>query len=266
VLSLPEDMLTELADVLDAKPYRRVESRPGPESMTELADALKRAERPLVLLGGGGWDSEAVSRIEAFAERNQLPVAATFRRQDRFNNQHPCYIGDVGIGINPQLAARVKASDFLLVIGARLGEMTTSGYTLIDIPVPQQFLVHVHPDPEELGRVYQPSLAIAAGAGPITAALAALEPVASPRWATWTQEARNDYVAARALPRSPGNLQMGEIMHWLNDNLPKNAVITNGAGNFSTWVHRFYQYKGFGTQLAPTSGSMGYGLPAAVAA
>jgi acetolactate synthase-1/2/3 large subunit len=266
VLALPEDMLTELADVLDAKPYRRIETDPGAGSITELANALQRAERPLVLLGGGGWDSEAVANIEAFAERNRLPVAATFRRQDRFDNRHPCYVGDVGIGINPKLAARVKASDFLLVIGARLGEMTTSGYTLIDIPVPQQFLVHVHPDPEELGRVYQPSLAITASAAPFAAALAKLDPASSPRWTNWTQEARNDYIAARALPRSPGNLQMGEIMQWLNDNLPEDAVVANGAGNFSTWVHRFYQYKGFGTQLAPTSGSMGYGVPAAIAA
>ncbi|MDB5842178.1 MAG: thiamine pyrophosphate protein, partial [Herminiimonas sp.] len=265
-LALPEDMLTEMAEVADARPYRRIEVEPGANALAELAEALQRAERPLVLLGGGGWDSQAVADIELFAERNQLPVAAAFRRQDRFDNQHACYIGDVGIGISPKLAARVKASDFLLVIGARLGEMTTSGYTLIDIPVPQQFLVHVHPDPEELGRVYQPSLAITAGARSMTAALAALAPVPDPCWENWTREARSDYLAARSLPRSPGQLQMGEIMQWLNENLPKDAIITNGAGNFSTWVHRFYQYKGFGTQLAPTSGSMGYGVPAAVAA
>jgi acetolactate synthase-1/2/3 large subunit len=266
VLALPEDMLTELAQAADARPYKRIETAPGAGAMAELAQALQRAERPLVLLGGSGWDREAVRNIEIFAERNQLPVAATFRRQDRFDNRHPCYIGDVGIGINPKLAARVRESDFLLAIGTRLGEMTTGGYTLIDLPIPRQFLVHVHPDPEELGRVYQPALAITASAGPIAAALAALDPMPDPRWSAWTQEARANYDAARALPKSPGKLQMGEIMQWLNDKLPENAVITNGAGNFSTWVHRFYQYKGFGTQLAPTSGSMGYGVPAAVAA
>mgnify|MGYP003575058877 CR=1 FL=1 len=266
VLALPEDMLTDMVEASDARPYRRLETAPGADAMAELAQALRRAERPLVLLGGGGWDREAVANIQRFAERNQLPVAAAFRRQDRFDNRHPCYIGDVGLGINPKLAARIKESDFLLALGARMGENTTSGYTLLGLPVPQQYLVHIHPDPEELGRVYQPSLGIIASPGPTAAALAALEPADNPRWSAWTREARADYDAARAIPKSPGKLQMGEIMQWLNDKLPEDAVITNGAGNFSTWVHRFYQYKGFGTQLAPTSGSMGYGVPAAVAA
>src|SRR5690606_27492100 len=163
---------------------------------------------------------------------------------------HPNYIGDVGIGINPKLAARIRESDYLLVIGARLGEMTTSGYTLIDIPVPKQTMVHIHPDPEELGRVYQPTLGITSSPGPLAAALAQLEPLGNPAWQAWTEAARKDYDEARAIPRSPGKLQMGEIMQWLNDNLPENTVVCNGAGNFSTWVHRFYQYKGFGTQLA----------------
>ena len=266
VLALPEDMLVEVAEAQNVRPYRRVDTEPGDRSLAELTSAMQQAKRPMVLLGGSGWDSEAVRNIELFAEHQQIPIATTFRRQDRFNNQHPCYAGDVGIGINPKLAARVKDSDFLLVIGARLGEMTTGGYTLINIPVPQQFLVHVHPDPEELGRVYQPSLAITSSARPFAAKLASLPTLLNPTWAQWTGEANQDYKATLAMQTSPGKLQMSQIMHWLSETLPRDAIITNGAGNFTTWVHRFFQYKGFGTQLAPTSGSMGYGVPAAIAA
>jgi acetolactate synthase-1/2/3 large subunit len=266
VLTLPEDMLTELAQAEDANPYHHVQTSPGAEQMAALREALLQAAHPLILLGGTGWSAEAVSQVEQFAELNQLPVAATFRRQDRFDNRHPCYVGDVGIGINPKLAARVKASDLLLVVGARLGEMTTGGYKLIDIPVPRQTLVHVHADAEELGRVYQPSIAIHSGAAPFAKALAQLGALNRPAWRTWTQEARADYVATLQPQRSPGDMQMSEVVGWLNKNLPADAVIANGAGNFTTWIHRFYQYKGLGTQLAPTSGSMGYGLPAAIAA
>jgi acetolactate synthase I/II/III large subunit len=266
VLALPEDMLADLAEVQDARPHRVVETSPGPDAMEELAGALNGAERPLVLLGGGGWSHDAVTHMEAFAQRLGIPVAAAFRRQDRFNNQHPSYVGHVGIGVDRKLAARVRSADLLLVIGARLGEMTTGGYTLIDIPVPAQTLIHVHPDPTELGRVYQPTLAITAGAGPFAAALARLDVQAKSCWTEWTASARSEYQATLEVPRSPGNLQMGSIMRWLNESLPVDSIVSNGAGNFTTWVHRFFQYKQFGTQLAPTSGSMGYGVPAAVAA
>ncbi|MGV3570110.1 MAG: thiamine pyrophosphate-binding protein [Ramlibacter sp.] len=266
VLALPEDMLDEMVAVTDARPWQPVQPAPGAPALEELAGRLEGAQRPLLLLGGGGWDAQAAADMQAFAQRLGVPVAAVFRRQDRFDNRHPCYPGDVGIGINPKLAARVRSADLLVAIGARLGEMTTGGYTLIDLPVPQQALVHVHADPEELGRVYAPTQAIVAGPRAMAAALAGLQVRPNAAWAAWTAAARDDYLGWLEAPRSPGKLQMGEVMKWLDANLPEDAIVTNGAGNFATWVHRFYRYKGFGTQLAPTSGSMGYGLPAAIAA
>ncbi len=266
VLALPEDMLTEMAEAADAEPYRPVETWPGAAPMAALRERLAAAERPFLLLGGSAWDAEAVERIEAFAAANKLPVGCAFRRQDRFDNGHPCYAGDVGIGINPKLARRIQDSDLLIAVGPRLGEMTTGGYTLIDIPTPKQRLVHVHPDPEELGRVYQPELPINATPRAFARAAAALAPIADPPWAAATAAAHEEYLAWRKPPRSPGDLQMGDIMLWLDAQLPPDAIVTNGAGNFATWVHRFHQYRRFGSQLAPTSGSMGYGFPAAVAA
>ena len=266
VLALPEDMLTEAVEVADAQPYRRVETWPGEAPMARLAALLAAAQRPFLLLGGSAWDAEAVAAIERFATANALPVGCAFRRQDRFDNTHPCYAGDVGIGTNPKLAQRIKDSDLLIAVGPRLGEMTTGGYTLLDIPTPKQPLVHVHADPEELGRVYQSVLPINATPRAFARAAAALKPVQNPPWAAATAAAHQDYLAARRPPRSPGDIQLGEIMLWLDEQLPADAIFTNGAGNFATWVHRFHQYRRFGSQLAPTSGSMGYGFPAAVAA
>ena len=266
VLALPEDMLTEEAEVADGLSYRPVETWPGAPQMAGLRAELAAAKRPFLLLGGSGWDADGVARIQDFAAANKLPVGCGFRRQDRFDNAHPCYAGDVGIGVNPKLAQRIRESDLLIVLGARLGEMTTGGYTLLEIPTPKQRLVHIHPDPEELGRIYQPSLAIAASPRAFARAAAGLEPIASPAWAAGTKAAHDEYLAWRKPVRSPGELQLGEIMLWLDTQLPPDAIVTNGAGNFATWVHRFRQYRRFGTQLAPTSGSMGYGFPAAVAA
>jgi acetolactate synthase-1/2/3 large subunit len=266
VLALPEDMLTETADVADAQPYIRAETWPGEAPMARLRTLLAAAKRPFLLLGGSAWDADGVAAIERFAAANRLPVGCAFRRQDRFDNTHPCYAGDVGIGINPKLAQRIAASDLLIAVGPRLGEMTTGGYTLLDIPTPRQPLVHVHADPEELGRVYQAALPINATPRAFARAAAALPPVESAAWAAATEVAHQDFLAFRTAPRSPGNLQMGEIMLWLDEHLPDDAIVTNGAGNFATWVHRFRRYRRFGSQLAPTSGSMGYGFPAAVAA
>ena len=266
VLALPEDMLREPVAVADAKPWQRVETYPGLSEIAEIAEALKLAERPFLLLGGSQWDVAAVKAIERFAKSHALPVGVAFRRQDRFDNEHPCYAGDVGIGINPKLAKRVKEADLLMVIGARLGEMTTGGYTLIDLPTPSQKLVHVHADPEELGRVYQPWLAINATPRAVAHALAALAPMEKPRWAQQTEVARAEYEAWQKPPKSPGRIQMAEIVRWLDQHMPADTVYTNGAGNFATWLHRFHRYRGFGTQLAPTSGSMGYGFPAALGA
>jgi acetolactate synthase-1/2/3 large subunit len=189
-----------------------------------------------------------------------------FRRQDRFDNSHPSYAGDVGLNVNPKLGARLRASDLLIALGGRLGEATSGGYTLFDIPVPRQRLVHVHPDAMELGRVYEPFIAINASPRTFAAALADLKPVASPPWAADTKAAHEDYLAWQVPVASPGAVQMSDIICWLSEHLPEDAIMCNGAGNFATWVHRFHRYRRLGTQLAPTSGSMGYGFPAAVAA
>jgi acetolactate synthase I/II/III large subunit len=265
-LALPEDMLTDDVETADAQPYVPVETWPGTAPMAAFRAALAAAKRPFLLLGGSAWDGEAVARIQDFAAANKLPVGCVFRRQDRFDNTHPCYAGDVGLGVNPKLAERVKASDLLIALGPRLGEATTGGYTLLAIPTPKQRLVHIHPDPEELGRVYQPALAINATPRAFAHAAAALAPLSDPPWAAATAAAHEDYLAWRKAPPSPGAVQLGEIMLWLDQELPADAIVTNGAGNFATWVHRFHQYRRFGTQLAPTSGSMGYGFPAALAA
>ncbi len=266
VLALPEDMLTEPAAVADAAPWQQVETHPGAPQMAALARELARAQRPFVLLGGSAWDAAAVKSMETFAAANALPVGCGFRRQDRFDNTHPCYAGDVGIGINPKLARRIRDADLLVVVGARLGEITTSGYSLIEIPTPRQRLIHVHPDPEELGRVYQPHLAINATPRGFAAALAGIEPVANPPWRQSTQAAHAEFEAWLKPHPSPGPIQMGEIVRWLDERMPADTVYTNGAGNFATWLHRFHRYRGFGTQVAPTSGSMGYGFPAALGA
>jgi len=266
VLSLPEDMLEDVAETADAEPYKRVETHPGAAQMAELRAMLASAKQPFLILGGSPWDGDAVKAIEAFAKSFALPVGTGFRRQDRIDNLHPCYAGDIGIGPNAKLAERIKNSDLLIAVGARLGEATTSGYGLIDLPVPRQRLVHVHPDPEELGRVYQPALAINATPRAFAAAAAALSPIANPPWANSTKQAHEDYLAYIKPTSLPGALNLGEVVRWLDANLPPDAIWTNGAGNFAGWVHRFHSYRQFGTQLAPTSGSMGYGFPSAVAA
>jgi acetolactate synthase-1/2/3 large subunit len=266
VLALPEDMLTDIAEVGDAMHYKVSRAHPGEEQVADFRALLAKAQRPLVILGGGGWDADAVSDIRAFAEANNLPVGCSFRCQDLFDNTLPNYAGDVGIGINPKLAQRVKESDLLIAIGPRLGEMTTSGYTLIDIPVPAQKLIHVHASVEELGRVYQATLPINSGMGAFARALRKMAPVDHKAWGSWTQGARSDYLDNIKHSPVPGDLQMGDIMAWLRQRLPDDAILTNGAGNYATWSHRFYQYRKFRTQLGPTNGSMGYGVPAAVAA
>ncbi|MGH6882812.1 MAG: thiamine pyrophosphate-binding protein [Hypericibacter sp.] len=270
VIALPEDMLTDRVAVADAGPYKPVQAHPGADEIAQLRGLLGAAKRPFVILGGGGWNAQAVADIKQFAEANDLPVGCSFRCQDLFDNRHRNYAGDVGIGINPALAKRVKDCDLLLVIGARLGEMTTSGYTLIDIPVPKQKLVHVHPGAEELGRVYQAALPINSGMPQIAAALKAMTPIdpgkPGENWAAWTQAMRAEYLAWTQAPKNVGDLQMGEVVAWLNEHLPEDTILCNGAGNYATWLHRFFRYRGFRTQLAPTNGAMGYGFPAAIAA
>ena len=265
VLALPEDMLSKEVEVADAKPYRPSEAHPGVDDMERLHKLLSNAKRPFVILGGSGWTHEACNDMQRWAEANQMPISCAFRFQDLFDNRHEQYVGDIGIGINPVLAERVKMADVLLVVGARLGEMTTSAYTLIEAPVPRQKLVHVHAGAEELGRVYHPELGIVSAPGPFARSLAALPPIENPPWKGAAAEARADYVAWTARREIPGRVQMWEIVDYLNEHAPE-AIYTNGAGNFATWLHRFHRYSAFRSQLAPTSGAMGYGVPAAIAA
>ncbi len=266
VLALPEDMLREHTDAADAAPYKRVQAHPGASDMARLRELLARAERPFVLLGGGGWPPAAVADLRAFVEANDLPAGTAFRSADRFDNSHPNYAGNVGIGLAPALERRIRDADLLLVVGARLGEMTTGGYRLIDIPRPKQTLIHVHAGAEELGRVYQAELMINAGMAEFAAAAKALRPVNSARWAGSSAAAHRDYLESIQPRPIAGGLQMGEIMTALNETLPPETIVTNGAGNYSAWPNRFYRYRAYPSQLGPTSGSMGYGVPAAVAA
>jgi acetolactate synthase-1/2/3 large subunit len=266
VLALPEDMLTDRAVPTEVDPYRPVEAHPGADDMAALGAMLTAAERPMAIVGGGGWNARACADLRKFAEEFSLPVGASFRCQDYFDNSHPNYVGDVAIGINPKLAERVRTADLLLLIGARMGEMTSSGYTLLDIPRPKQRLVHVYPGAEELGRVYQPALAIHSSMPAFLAAAAKLAPAAPPSWSEETKVARQDYVDWTEPVASPGALQMGAVVAWLRDNLPPEAIVCNGAGNYAGWMNRFYRYREYRTLLGPTSGSMGYGTPAAVAA
>jgi acetolactate synthase I/II/III large subunit len=265
-LALPEDMLTDVVETADAGPYKKIEAHPGPADMAKLRELLAASRRPLMIVGGGGWSQQASADISAFAEANSIPVAGSFRAQDIVDNLKPFYAGDVGIGINAKLAERVRTTDLLMVVGARMGEMTTSGYTLLDIPVPKQPMVHVYPGPDELGRVYQSILPINAGMGAFAAAARAMKPVDSSAWKNATEAAHADYLANTEPTRLPGEVQLGEIVGWLRKNAPADTIITNGAGNYTAWVHRYYPYRGFRTQVAPTSGAMGYGVPAGVAA
>ena len=263
VLALPEDMLAGNSEAADALPYTAVRPHPGPEDIEALRRLLEDADRPLAIVGGAGWTEQATADLTLFLEGNEIPAGAAFRRQDALDNDSPSYIGDIGIAINPALAARVRAADVLLAVGPRLGEITTSGYTLLEPPRPRQILVHVHPGAEELGRVYQPALAMLAGPAEFAAAVRGLS--VQPRWHDWAAAARADYEAWQQHGPVPGSLDLGECIAHLRRRLP-DATITNGAGNYAVWVHRFWRWHRYGTQLAPTSGAMGYGLPAALTA
>ncbi|CAH2598971.1 Thiamine pyrophosphate-binding protein [Rhodovastum atsumiense] len=265
VLALPEDMLRQPAGAAALAPARPAESAPTPAALDEVRALLAAAQKPFLLLGGGGWTEAACADIRHFAEANALPVGVSFRCQDLLDNEHPNYAGHVGIGIDPGLAKAIRESDLLLVLGARLGEMTTSGYTLIEPPRPRQTLVHIHPDPEEPGRVYFPDLPIAADMRSAAAALRALGTVARAD-AARTAALHAGYLAFSTPAEAGGALDLGKVVQQVRAALPDDAIISNGAGNYAIWLHRFFRYRRFGTELAPTSGSMGFGTPAAVAA
>jgi acetolactate synthase I/II/III large subunit len=263
VLALPEDMLAASSDAADAPAFRRLQPSPAAADIESLRGLLERAERPFALIGGGGWTPAASTDVRTFLEANELPAGAAFRRQDSLDNESPSYAGDVGIGINPALAERVRDADVLLVVGPRLGEMTTSGYTLLTVPEPRQTLVHVHPGAEELGRVYQPDLPILAGMEQFAAAVRDMR--VESRWSVSTLQARAEYEAWQQHEPMAGPVDLGEVVAQLRARLPE-AIVCNGAGNHTVWVHRFWRFHDYPTQLAPTSGAMGYGVPAAVAA
>ncbi|MEA2936242.1 MAG: acetolactate synthase large subunit, partial [Variibacter sp.] len=267
VIALPEDMLTEQTSIADALAVEPFETWPGLTDMAQLQKLLWAAERPVALLGGSRWTAQACAALARFAERFALPVATTFRRMDVFDALHPSYAGDFGIAPNPALLDYVKGSDLVLLIGGRLGEMPSQGYSLIGIPTPQMKFVHVHAGAEELGRVYSPALAINASPAAFAASAEGLQPPAKLSWSAETKRLHESYLAWTEKPNTvPGSVNLGEIMVWLRDKLPKDAIITNGAGNFATWVPRYYRFRQRGTYLGPISGSMGYGLPAAVGA
>lgn len=267
VISLPENMLTETAAVADAPKVEPAASWPAPADLERLGAMLASAKAPIVVLGGSAWTAEAAKGIARFAERFDLPVATSFRRASLFDADHSHYAGDLGIGPSPKLRDRFTGADVILLIGGRMSEMPSSSYTLLDIPTPSQQLIHVHPGSEELGRVYQPALAIQATPAAFAAAVETMTPAAAPVWKGEAAKAHADYLAWTDKPRElPGNFQYGEVVTWLRDRLPKDAIVCNGAGNYAGWIHRHHRFHAFAAQLAPTSGSMGYGVPAAVMA
>jgi acetolactate synthase-1/2/3 large subunit len=271
VVSLPEDVLSEPSDAPDAKPYASHEPAVDARDVAACKRLLEVAQRPFVLVGGGPWSAAASARVAAWAQACGLPVAASFRRQDIVDNALDCYVGDVGLGVNPRLARRIGEADLLVAIGPRLTEIETQGYTLLRPPVPEQALVHVHPDPHEIGRVYQPRLGVLSGVQSFAAAADAMARVSGERWAGWAREARDDYEAWSApapapAPAAGGRVDLGAVMAQLRAELPDDAIVCNGAGNYTVWVHRFFRWRRFGTQLAPQSGAMGYGVPASLAA
>jgi len=270
VLALPEDMLTSVAQVADTRRFQAVQASPAAAQIAILRGMLAEAQRPIVIVGGGAWTGQACADLAAFAEANALPVGCAFRFQDLLDNAHPHYVGDVGIGINPKLGARIRAADLVIAIGPRLGEMTTGGYALLDAPVPRQRLVHIHADAEELGSVYQAELMINAGPAQALAMLAAMEPVDAAAWQGTVLQAKAELAAFQQRPPifqdGAAPLDLWQVVQELMNQAPHDTIITNGAGNYATWAHRFYSYGAMRSQLAPTSGAMGYGVPAGVAA
>jgi acetolactate synthase-1/2/3 large subunit len=266
VLSLPEDMLVDRTAAEDARPAAVIQAAPAPAAIAELRRRLAAAERPLVIVGGPTWSQAAVDDMTRFVEANDLPVIASYRAQDRFDNRNEHYAGHAARGPHPAMRRMVETADLIIAAGPRLGEVTTAGYSTIRVPTPSQMLIHAHPDPDELGRVYAPDLAVPSGMSAFAEALAGLEPVDAGRWGDWRRAARQDYLDFIEPTAMPGDVNLAEIVAHLSRALPEDAVMINCAGNNSGWVHRFYQFRGYGSQIVATSGSMGYGVPAAVAA
>ncbi|OYX67583.1 MAG: thiamine pyrophosphate-binding protein [Rhizobiales bacterium 32-66-11] len=266
VLSIPEDVLSSLSAVADAPAFHRAAPAPAASDMARLRDLLQGAQRPLVIIGGSTWTAEAAGKVSAFCAASGLPVAAGFRSQDLVNNDLPHYVGHLTLGSSPALTERVKAADVVVAIGDRLGEITSKAYSALDVPAPKQTLIHVHPGAEELGRVYNADLPILSGMERVADALAELEPLDSTLWTDWAQAARAEFEAFQQPPTRTAGFDLGKMILHLREVLPDDAIIANGAGNYTVWLHRFFRYRTFGTQMAPKSGSMAYGLPGAIAA
>ncbi|MDO8606767.1 MAG: thiamine pyrophosphate-binding protein [Phaeospirillum sp.] len=265
-LILPEDVLAERAEVADVERLPPALPHPGPCRLNRLGELLAKARRPLAVVGGGGWSQDAATLFAKFAEAWNIPVASAFRCQDIVDNDSDVYAGELGFSVAPSLAQRVRDADLLLAVGTRLGEIDTNGYTLVNSPNPTQTLVHVFPEAEELGRVYRPELAIVAAMPPFARAIAALAPPPEIAWSDWTRAVRADHLANRIPNPCPGALDMGQVMAEIESRLPVDAIICTGAGNYTGWPQRFHRFRHYRTQLAPANGSMGYGLPAALAA
>jgi len=264
VLALPEDMLTGTVTLPPPVRFTPVEAEASEAAAEQVGAALASARSPLVIVGGSPWDGDAVAAVQRFAERNNLSVAASFRRQDKFDNDNPCYVGELGLGANPTLRQRTREADLILCLGGRLGEIASDGYKMLAIPAPDQRLIHIHPDPEELGRVYRPEIAVVSTPRSFAKVLDRLPKLGD--WDAQRAADRASYEAWRRPTKVPGRFNLGEALALLQDLLPEDAILTNGAGNFAAFLHRFHRYRRPGSQLAPTSGSMGYGVPAAVAA
>tara|TARA_Y100000994_G_scaffold79139_1_gene65273 strand:- start:496 stop:2172 length:1677 start_codon:yes stop_codon:yes gene_type:complete len=265
-VSIPEDMQRDMADVADARAFTTVRSEVGPKAMADFRAQLANSERPLMILGGAGWSEKACTDIQAFSEANAVPVAASFRCQDLFDNMHVNYAGELGTSASPQLAERLRASDLLIVLGSRLGEMTTNGYSLVSLPVPRQKLVHVYMDASELGRVYEPDVSIVASMESFAAAARDMKATNTDSRVEWLRQANQDYIDNLKPTLEMSSVNMHAVMDVLNEKLTADAIITTDAGNFSGWAQRFYRYRKFRSQLGPTSGAMGYAIPAAISA
>lgn len=270
VLGLPEDMLSQMSEAVIPAPFEAISAAPKAEGLKQIHVLLSGAKRPLVIIGGAGWDDESISDIESFCARAHLPVAVSFRRHDVFNHTLANYIGELGTGPNPKLTERIKQADVILCIGARLNEITTQGYTLLgEPPQPAARLIHVHPEPAELGKVYRPDIGVACGMKPFVAALAGDFSVDGRGWAEWTQSARAEYEAWTDIPERAGKwsgADMTAIYARLRELLPADSIITSDAGNFSGWAQRYIRYRRPGRFLGPISGAMGYAVPSALAA
>lgn len=267
VVVLPEDLLGAEAPAAIATPIVAAEPSPDASAIARLANLLAEAERPILWIGGPGWSEEAVANVTHFAEDARIPVVTSWRRKDRFDNAHPKYAGELGLGSNPKLVERVKSADLVIALGTRLGEVTSQGYTLPAVPAPAQKLVHIHPDGDTLGAVMRPTLAIQASVRLAAAALGELGfMIDGERWQGWVDAARADYEAWVQPTSVESGVNMAEVIAHVDGVVGADAIFANGAGNFAAWLHRFHQHRRFGTQLAPTSGAMGYGVPAGIAA